>query len=347
LENIDELISKTNEISDVNEKVQFILNYFLKNVRYNYGYLFAKGYAQGTISGVSDSFRIAKNKTRSEGDEEYSLTRSIIQGESKIFNDILQIRDDNSENYSSFIEKLRIYITKELSSHLGNETIVSQNVEAVIKKIEQGLRGKKKVNIKGTEYSLNYDISKVLIDFLLEAKKYFPPEFVEGILTNGVCEDYTDYLVPLLQKMGIEAHEVEGTSELKHAWVIVKVGNKYKSIDLTRAVFIRDGFLGIPAEQTSQDWLYSDLSKIFEMQSTRTIKKIDDIALPKAITPENFDEQHFIELMEQIKQGKITDSTLEQISEKALNDGLSKNDSEKANQYEQGLINKEEVKSEH
>ena len=43
MENIEELISKTNEISDVNEKVQFILNYFLKNVRYNYGYLFAKG----------------------------------------------------------------------------------------------------------------------------------------------------------------------------------------------------------------------------------------------------------------------------------------------------------------
>jgi len=53
LKNIDELISKANEISDTNEKVQFILNYFLENVKYNYAYLFATGYVQGSISGVS------------------------------------------------------------------------------------------------------------------------------------------------------------------------------------------------------------------------------------------------------------------------------------------------------
>ncbi len=287
------------------------------------------------------------NKTKAEGDEKYSLTRSIMEGESRIFNDILQIRDENSGKYRNFIENLRIYITQELSSHIGNENIVSQSVEAVIKQIEQGLREKEKVRIKGMNILMNYDISKVLIDFLIEGKKYFPPEFYNGILTNGVCEDYKDYLVPLFQKIGIEAHGIGGTSELNHSWVIVKVGNDYKSIDLTRAVFIRDGFLGIPAEQTSQDWLYSDLKNIFKMQSTRTITKIDDIELEKAITPENFDEQYFVELMEQIKQGKITDSTLKQISEQTLKDGVSENDIKKANQYEQGIINREEVKGEH
>ena len=136
MENIDELISKANEIQHINERTCFIMNYFLENVRYNYAYLFAKVYIQGTISGVSNNFGIVKNKTQADGDEQFSLTRSIVQGESRIFNEILQIRDQNSGNYSKFIAKLRAYITKELSSHLGNENIVSQSVETVIQKID-------------------------------------------------------------------------------------------------------------------------------------------------------------------------------------------------------------------
>lgn len=347
MENIDELISKANEIQSVDERTCFIMNYFLENVKYNYAYLFAKGYAQGTISGVSNNFGIARNKTQAEGDEEFSLTRSIIQGESRIFNEILEIRDRNSEDYSKFITELRAYVTRELSSHLGNENIVSQSVEVIIQKIEEGLREKKKVNIKGNEYDMNYDISKVLIDFLIEPKKYFPPEFNNGIITNGVCEDYTDYLVPLLQKARIEAHDIEGTSELGHAWVIVNSESGYKSVDLTRAVFIRDGFLGIPAEQTSQDWLYTDMKRMFEMQGTRSITKIDNIALPSSITPDNFNEQDFKDLMEQIVQGKVEDSTLKQILEQSLREGVSREECQNANANEQNTIDKEEQKNVH
>jgi len=347
MENIDELISKANQIQSADERTRFIMNYFLENVRYNYAYLFAKGYAQGTISGVSNNFGIAMNKTQTDGDEEFSLTRSVIQGESRIFNDILQIRDQNSGDYSKFISELRAYITRELSSHLGNEDIVSQSVETVIQKIEEGLRGKKKVNIKGNVYDMNYDISKVLIDFLLEAKKYFPPEFENGLITNGVCEDYTDYLVPILRRSGIEAHSIEGTSELGHAWVIVNSEDGYKSVDLTRAVFIRDGFLGIPAEQTSQDWLYTDLRRMFEMQGTRTITKINNIALPSTITPDNFDEQGFTDLMEQIAHENVTDNTFKQILEQSLRDGISREECQNANANEKNTIDKEGQKDEH
>lgn len=347
MENIDELISKANEIQSADERTLFIMNYFLENVRYNYAYLFAKGYAQGTISGVSNNFGIAINKTQTDGDEEFSLTRSIIQGESRIFNEILQIRDQNSGDYSKFIAELRAYVTRELSSHLGNENIVSQSVETVIQKIEEGLREKKKVSIKGNEYDMNYDISKVLIDFLLEPKKYFPPEVDNGIITNGVCEDYTDYLVPILQRAGIEAHDIEGTSELGHAWVIVNSEDGYKSIDLTRAVFIRDGFLGIPEEQTSQDWLYTDMRRMFEMQGTRTITKIDNIALPSSITSDNFNEQDFTELMEQITHGKVTDNTFKRILEQSLRDGVSREECQNANANEQNTRDKGEQKNEH
>ena len=230
IDNVEDLLAEAGKLQDVETKTKFIMKYFLENVKYNYAYLFAKGYAQGSISGVSNTAGIAMNKTRTEGDAEFALTRSIIQGESQIFNNILRIRDENSGNYNEFIQELRKYITAELRSHLGNDNLVAENVDIIMERIEQGLRAKTKINFKGNEYELNYDISKVLIDFLLQPKKYFPPEFKNGLITNGVCADYTDYLVSLLKEAGIEAHGVEGTSELGHAWVIIKDGEKYKEV---------------------------------------------------------------------------------------------------------------------
>lgn len=330
INNVYELLSQVNKIKGTEAKTKFIMNYFLENVRYDYAYLFAKGYAQGTITGVSSNFTIALNKTKNKSDEEFALTRSIIQGESRIFNDILRIRDENSEDYNQFIQELRSYITKELKSHLGNDDLVTQNVDLVMKQIEQGLREKTKIIFNGNEYAVNYDISKVLIDFLIEPKKYFPPQFQNGLITSGVCEDYATYLVPLLQKAGIEAHEVEGTSELGHAWVIIKDEEKYKSIDLTRAVFIRDGFLGIPPEQTSKDWLYSNLEDIFKMQKTRTITKIDQKTLPHVINGQNFDEESFIRLMEE----EISDSSFRNIIKKGFEKGITAKEVLNANQAE-------------
>lgn len=339
IDNVEDLLAQAEKIQDIEAKTKFIMNYFLENVKYNYAYLFATGYVQGTISSVTTDFGVAMNKTRTEGDEEFALTRSIIQGESRIFNNILRIRDENSGNYNEFIQKLRSYITAELKSHLGNDNLVAENVDVIMKKIEQGLRGKKKFNFKGNEYECNYDISKVLIDFLIEGKKYFPPEFNDGLITNGVCEDYTDYLVPLLTKAGIEAHRVDGTSELKHAWVIIKDGEKYKSIDLTRAVCIRDGFLGIPPEQTTEDWLYSDLEDIFKMQETRSITKIDKKGLPYVINGQNYDEASFLKMMEE----EILDSTFRNFLKSGLEKGVTESEVLNAEQAEKTKEREEKV----
>lgn len=342
--NVEELLVEAEKMQGIEAKTKLIMNYFLENVRYNYAYLFTKGYAQGTISAVSSHLDVTTNKTRVEGDEEFSITRSVLQGESQIFNDILRIRDENSGSYKEFIEKLRTYITVELRKHLGNDNLVSENVDTVMKRIEQGLRKKAKIHTKENGYyAYNYDISMVLIDFLLQPKKYFPPEFKNGVISNGVCEDYTNYLVPLLQKAGIEAHGVEGTSELGHAWIIIKDEEKYKSVDLTRAVFIRDGFLGIPAEQTSEDWLYSDLEDIFRMQETRSIMKIDGKKLPQVINGQNYDEDSFIRMMEE---QAISDSTFANHVRNGLDKGVTSEEVSKAEKVEEPPTKREEQANE-
>ena len=323
INSVEELLEQANEIKDKEARIKFIMNYFLDNVKYNYSFLFTKGYMQGTITGISKNLKLAINKTRSDGDEEISLTRDILQGESRIFNDILQIRDNNSEDYSKFIDELRNYIIEELNSHLENESIVAQSVETIMKKIEQGLREKRKVNYDGHEFDVNYDISKVLIDFLIKPKKYFPTEFNNGLITNGVCADYTENIVPILKRAGIETYGVHGTSELGHAWIIVKVGNEYKSIDLTRAVMIRDGFKGIPEGQTSEDWLYSNLEDIFKTQETRSITKIDGKELPYIIDGTNYDESTFRKIMEE---KDIPDATFKNMLNRGLGRGVTESE---------------------
>ena len=304
INNVEDLLEQANKKETIEDKTKFIMNFFLENVKYDYACLFAYGYAQGNISSVSKSYKYGINKTRTEGDEEFSLSPYSILGESRIFNELLQIRDNNSGNYNGFIEELRNYVKTELNKHLQNEAIVDQSVEKVIQQIELGLRQKMKVNVRGHGFEMNYDLSKVLIDFIIERKKFFPPEFENGLITNGVCEDYTDYLVPILKKAGIEAHAVIGTSELGHAWVMIKDGDKYKSIDLTRAVFIRDGFLGIPKEQTSEDWIYSNIEDIFKMQETRSISSIDGKKLPYVINGQSYDETDFMKIMEEYEIGE-------------------------------------------
>ena len=53
ISNVDQLIEQANLIENETERVIFVMNYFLQNVKYDYGYLLADGYMQGTISNAN------------------------------------------------------------------------------------------------------------------------------------------------------------------------------------------------------------------------------------------------------------------------------------------------------
>lgn len=328
----EELISQAKEIPDIESRIKFIMNYFLDTVQYDYSQLFLYSKCMGTMSAFSLDLYLQKNKIRAEGDGEISLVRKVIEGESRIFNDIIALRDENSGNYAGFIEALKDYLTIELSSILENADIVAKNVEEVLKIIEQRLREKITVTINNQEKDLNYDISTILTDFMIEPKKYFVPEFHNGLITKGVCRDYTEHIIPILQKSGIEAHKIRGKSEYSHAWIIAKVGDKYKSIDLTRAVAIRDHAKGIPEEQRSEDWILSDIEDTFKMQETRSIKSIDGKQLPNEINGQNYDETTFLKIMEELQEAP--DSTFPNSVNRGLEKGITESETREAEQAE-------------
>ena len=305
ISNVDELIEEANKIESTEDRAKFIMNYFLQNVKYNYANLFCAYLAQG-INSYDTKVKpnnIVENKTKKEGSSDFAVALDYY-GKSEIFENILKIRDENKGNYNEFIENLNRYVESELGSHLNDENIISENTKLIIKEIESRLGNQFQIP-QIPDANFNYDMSAILIQLIFEREKIYHPEFENGLITNGVCQDYTEYLVLLLKKAGIEAHAIEGTSELGHAWVVIKGDEgQYKSIDLTRAVFIRDGFKGIPENQTSQDWLYHDVGESFEMQATRSITKIDGQKLPVAINGENYNPDEFAKIVQEISRKK-------------------------------------------
>lgn len=285
IDNVEQLIEKANLIDSEEERVKFIMNYFLSSVEYDYSYLLAKGYMQGTISEIgrrdltvnpfkTGSISMKINGEQKDYDDSYVFEQKPSVGESTLYDRILKLKEDMKGNKEGFYIKLQELLEQELLLHLGNEEIVKKEISSLIGKIQAQMRtGIIHTSPKGESYFIANDISRVLSLFLLDSqgKYYFPVVVENGLLKRGVCQHYADYLADFFPKIGIEAHRIDGTSELGHAWIAVKVDGKYKSIDLTRAIFIRDGFKGIPKEQTSDMWLLCDFEDGFAMQSTRTI----------------------------------------------------------------------------
>lgn len=314
ISNVDELIGEANKIQSTEDRVKFIMNYFLENVKYNYANLFC-AYLAGNLKGWNvGNLECIKNNIKKSNDSEYALYYSYV-GESRMIKDIEKIRNQNDGGFDSFITEIEKYIKSELESHLNNKEIVNENAKLIMNHAHKFLDSEP---FELGDIMYNFDILYVLHDLIQKRSEIFPPEFSDGLITNGVCEDYTNFLLPLLEKVGVEAHAIEGSSELNHAWVIIKDGTEFKSIDLTRAVFIRDGFKGIPKDQTSQDWLYHDVDKGFEMQPTRSITKIDGHELPIKIngnnyTPEFFGKvMHIISKEQKVSVPKQTDEAFEQ-----------------------------------
>lgn len=288
IENVEQLIEQANLIEYEEERVKFLINYFYKTVEYDYAYLLASGYMKGTISALEprklrlNPFSVGKitlpiNGELKEFDDSYVIERKAAIGESPLFDKIVKLQEDNKGNKESFYIGLQELLEQELSLHINNDDIVKKEVASLIIKVKKIMASGQIKNSNGKDFFISNDISEALSQFIADSqgKRFFPSVIENGLLRRGVCEHYADYLVWILSKAGIEAHRIDGTSELAHAWVAVNIDGVYKSVDLTRAIFIRDGFKGIPREQTADMWLLCNFEDVFAMQSTRTIKGHD------------------------------------------------------------------------
>ena len=314
IENVEQLIEEANKITSQQERLEFVMNYFLSTVKYDYAYLLIKGYMQETISEVApfsadtdiivNPFKKGKvtyhiNGEEKQFDDSMCTTTRISHGKSVMLEKIDELTRNTNGDIDYFFVNLKKILSDELLKHLNNQELVQESVERIIVDIRKRMVAGRIVG----NYFVGKDIKSILVDYLLEPNKYMPPVIENGLLKRGVCQHYANYLAELLPKIGISAKRVDGTSEMGHAWVAAIVDGKLKSIDLTRAIFIRDNFAGIPKEQKSSDWLISTFEDSFKMQSTRTLTGVgidengEELSLPSVMNSDNFDEKLIIDLI--------------------------------------------------
>lgn len=307
INNIEQLIMEASKFNTEEEKLQFIMNYFLNTVQYDYTYLLIKGYIQDSISElepfssekdiVVNPFKKGKvkftiNGEEKEFDDSMCRTIRISKGSSKLLDRIDKLTHEVNGDVELFFRELRNILIEELLKHLDNVEIATENVDRIIENLKRSMRE----GIIAGKYFVSWDIKSIILKYLLEPNKHMPPIIENGLLKRGVCQHYANYLADLLSKIGITAKRVYGISELGHAWIAAIVDGRLVSIDLTRAIFIRDKFKGIPKEQNSSDWLISSFEDSFRMQPKRMITAVDidengdKKLLPYALNSENFDE---------------------------------------------------------
>lgn len=326
IENVEQLIEKANLIESESERVKFVMDYFLDTVQYDYAYLVADGYMQETISElypfdgekdiVPNPFKKGKitipiNGETQEFNDSFCFTLRISKGESQLLNKIVELSNNCNGDINVFISELFKILSDTLKEHLNNDEIVKLNISNLVSKIKQNMNPGRIIKTSNEQYFVSYDIKNVLLNYMLEPNKYFPPTEENGLLKKGVCQHFANYLQEFLPKIGIDAVRIDGTSELGHAWIATIIDGKLKSIDLTRALFVKDGFKGIPPEQRSSDWLIADFKDTFNMQKTRSINAVgidekgEPIKLPQVINGDNYNEEKLMEyVINQCKKNK-------------------------------------------
>ena len=322
INNIEQLIDGANKIDNQSDRLNFVMNYFLNTVQYDYAYLLIKGYLQETISEIApfstdtdiipNPFKKGKvtyviNGEEKEFDDSMCTTIRIQKGKSALLEKIDELTRNTNGDIDVFFTKLKELLINELQRHLDNSKIVQENVERAIKNVRKKMRAGSIVD----KYFVGKDIKSIFVDYLLKPNELMPPVIENGLLKRGVCQHYANYLSEILPKVGIDAIRVDGTSEMGHAWVAAIVDGRLKSIDLTRAIFIRDHFIGIPSEQKSSDWLISSFEDAFKMQHTRTVTGVGidesgkEILLPFTMNANNFNEELIINKIIENKDKKL------------------------------------------
>jgi len=102
----------------------------------------------------------------------------------------------------------------------------------------------------------------------------YPPIYLNGLLKDGVCAEYSKWIEQICNELGIPCLKVRGTGTTAHAWnlIYVKEMNTWVNFDMTMVRFYIDGWskkYGKP-----EKWVFATNEEMFELQPQRTVKQI-------------------------------------------------------------------------
>jgi len=272
IKNYDELIEIAKSLETEEQKVFLLCNYFMENVTYNYAYLETIRIDRQD-TGMEEMVQEIDSKYNAYNEEEHRLAKQELEE---------KMREDMQKRYKdeNILEKQLKEFLSAIDNYYG--TIIPAQPE-------------RKVTVFGKESKINaiperaMQFAESIRTIKNENSELLNHKILDnGLLKQGVCAEFAPYAKKYFDDLGMACEIVYGQGTVDHVWNLVKVNGKLRHLDLTNAIFIRDGYGENPTKAIPENWYMASTNEIFKMQPCRKIQKIGDSKSNQDITSENF-----------------------------------------------------------
>lgn len=285
IESYDELIEIAKSLSSDEERMELLGKYFYENVTYAYEYV--------DILGQTENY---DQQVLMEIQERYDAW--------------------NSEERAKALLEVREYLKREMAKRFHNSELLEQTLETRMQviseqygkvfeakdartgKIRTKAQPERICNLLGlsTKDNIYYQGHNLMfggpINLDWGAMRVYKPYVIQenGLLKNAVCQEYAPWIKKYCDDLGIPCEQVNGKGTVPHRWCLIRFGTDEPiHFDPTNMAFIRDGYGANPTNAKPEEWLGTDIDKMFQMQLGREIYDIGDTK-GLMITSENYGE---------------------------------------------------------
>ena len=294
----EELLNASKNL-EKSEKINFIYNYFLNNVKYDYDLL----YAGFIMSGIKHTEKIFENinfKNDKDVILKMILTRDICieQDNGKVlkkycnfYEKILKLQEKLNikelNNYKK--EALNIFIN-DYYDFIKNKALLNSGIDKFNNQVlNRSYVPYKLIDKKSNIYS-SYDITNMIVKTYKDNNYKLKENgiYENGLLKSGVCRHFSFFLSKYLSDNNIESVYLIGKAELPHIWNMIMIDDKIKFIDISSELHIRDNTCYPDLKQGS--FYLIDIDKLFELDPNRIIQRVGNFTLLPVdyITKDNY-----------------------------------------------------------
>lgn len=105
----------------------------------------------------------------------------------------------------------------------------------------------------------------------------YPSIYERGMLKDGVCGEYSEWVAKILTELDIPCFKVIGKGTTGHGWNLVYLEDKniWVNFDMTMVRFYLDGWSKEYGD--SNKWVFATTEEMFKLQPQRVIEEIKDI----------------------------------------------------------------------
>lgn len=326
--NYTDFIEQAKKLNTDEEKISFVTDYIKHYCEYDYAFLlFAIMKGSGFYNVQANYRRIDTKDTYLEDFSDYSqithaLSLTSLVATSNLFKEILSCIDTNDFSrvgYNISINKIKIKLYNYLCNYLDDPNLIEYYVDEAIKVLESELK-KTYYNDRMTKYVKTMDY--VIFDMCNDLHYLFDRKYDKGMITKGVCEGFSDFVVRACEDLDIPCVKV--CSE-NHAWNLAKINGEFIMIDTTSSLvgFDIDRRFYFDKVLTKEDieedmsldvnWNHMTLDEFFSACPNRKIIQIGEWMLDGSINEENYKEKDVSSLLTDSFDDDVSDRKQEMV----------------------------------